>query len=134
MKPFHTRGWGSGPNPHFFKSVEKRVFFWRFFLLFLTLFNCKISRNLHTFGGWGSRRCGKNPHFFFECFPKISPNSTSGECINCSHIIFLVRNTCNYEGRVLLRKMQMFWMFIFLLLMLLLHITITTSSLILACS
>ena len=44
----------SGPNPHFYKSVEKGCFLYIFdFCSFLTLFDHKISENFPHFGGRG---------------------------------------------------------------------------------
>ena len=61
---FPHGGGGSGPNPHFYKSVEG--FFLAHFCLFLTIFDHKISGNFpHSRGdGGGSVRCGTNPYFF----------------------------------------------------------------------
>ena len=70
---FSTLGGGSGPNPHFYKSAENRVFFSTFahFCLFLTLFYRKISENFaHFRGGWGGVGMGgvEKVHTFFISF------------------------------------------------------------------
>ena len=51
---FSTLGEGSGQNPHFYKSVENKVFFAAFahFCPFLTLVYHKISKNFPHFRGW----------------------------------------------------------------------------------
>ena len=74
---FSTLGGGSGPNPHFYKSAENRVFFSTFahFCLFLTLFYRKISGNFPHFGGgggvWEVWKISTLFTFFIEGFPML---------------------------------------------------------------
>ena len=57
-------GRGSGPNPHFFTSVEK------------PFFAAKLPEIFHTLGGGVPGDVEKNPHLiFFEGFPyTMNPN------------------------------------------------------------
>ena len=64
--------WWFGWTPHFFKSLEKRVFFGALYA-FLHFFDPFLPQNYQMWGvrGQGLGGVEKNPNFFLEGFPKV---------------------------------------------------------------